>query len=110
MWGPGELPREVVRAADSRIVITQMPRMGVGAGPMFKFVRFASVAWGFTGSDPGRGHSTTHWAMLRQCPTWHNQRRSQLEYTTMYWGGFGEKKKKRRRMLGVDNMTQGRSP
>ena len=27
-----------------------------------------------------------------------NQRHSQLEYTTIYWGRFGEKKKKKRRL------------
>ena len=30
-------------------------------------VRFASVAQAFAGSDPGRGHGTTHQATLR----WH---------------------------------------
>ena len=51
-----------------------------------KFAHSASVAKSFTSLDPGHRHGTAHQAMLRQCPTWHNQRCSQLEYTTMYWG------------------------
>ena len=37
-----------------------------------KFVRSASAAQGFTGSDPGHGHGTARQAMLRQHPTCHN--------------------------------------
>ena len=33
--------------------------------------------------------------MLRRCPTQQNQKDLQVEYTTMYWGGFGEEKKER---------------
>ena len=55
-----------------------------------------SAAQGFTGLDPGRGHGTTHQAMLRRCPTWHNQRDLQLEYTTMYWGASGRIRRKRK--------------
>ena len=58
---------------------------------MVKFLSSPSVAEGFTSLDPGRGHGTTaHQAMLRQCPTCHNQRHSQLEYTTIYWGLWEE--------------------
>ena len=56
----------------------------------------SSCALGFAGVDPGRGHATAHRAMLKWRPTQHNQRNSQLEYTTMYWGLWGEEKKKRR--------------
>ena len=31
-----------------------------------------------------------HQAMLRWCPTYHNQKDLQLEYTTRYWGVWGE--------------------
>ena len=67
---------------------------GQASGRVVKSVSSASAAQGFTGSDPGRRHDTTHQAMLRQRPTCHNQKDLQLEYTTMHWGGFGEKKKK----------------
>uniref|UniRef100_F6ZDH0 Centromere protein P n=1 Tax=Equus caballus TaxID=9796 RepID=F6ZDH0_HORSE len=33
----------------------------------------------FTSSDPGRGHGTTHQAMLRRCPTCHNWKDLQLK-------------------------------
>ena len=56
------------------------------------------MAWGFTGLDPGHGCGTAHQAMLRRCPTCHNQKDLQLEYTTMYSGHFGEKKKKKKRL------------
>ena len=44
----------------------------------------------FDCSDPGRGHGSAHQAMLRGCPTWHNLKGRQLEYTTMDWGAWGE--------------------
>ena len=34
-------------------------------GQVVKFVRSASAAQDFTGSDPGLGHGTAHQAMLR---------------------------------------------
>ena len=37
-------------------------------GQLVKFARSASLAQGFTGSDPGRVHGTAHQVMLRQCP------------------------------------------
>ena len=67
---------------------------------MVKFTHSASVAQGFTGSDPGHGHGTTHQAMLRLHPTWNNQRQSQLEYTTMYWGDLGRKSRKEKKKEG----------
>ena len=41
-----------------------------GAGPMAEWL--SSAAQGFTSSDPGCGHGTTHQAMLRWHPTCHN--------------------------------------
>ena len=58
-------------------------RRGQPRGPVVKFTRSASAAQGFAGSDPGYGRGTAHQAMLGRCPTWHNQRHSQLEYVTM---------------------------
>ena len=46
--------------------------LGLPRGQVVKFTRYALVAQGFTGSDPGRGHGTTHQAMLRRHPTCHN--------------------------------------
>ena len=68
---------------------------GLARGRVVKFLGAASVAQGFAGSDLGDGPSTTHQAMLRRRPTCHNQKDLQLEYTTMYWGGFGEKNEKK---------------
>ena len=64
---------------------------------MVKFVRSTSVAQGFAGSDPGRGHGTTRQATLRCCPTCHNQKDPQLEYTTIYPGALGRRKRKRKK-------------
>ena len=64
-------------------------------GGVVKFARSASAAQGFASSHPGHGHSTTHQAMLRWCPTCHSQKDLQLEYTTMYWGAFGRRKRKK---------------
>ena len=69
---------------------------------MVKFVRSTLAAQGFTGSDPGRGSSTAHQAMLRQRPTQH-QKDLQLEYTTMYWGALGRKEEKRRLATDVSS-------
>ena len=41
-------------------------------GQMVKFMRSASAAQGFAGSDPGRRRGTTLQAMLRWRPTCHN--------------------------------------
>ena len=68
---------------------------GWPCGRVVKFVCSASAAQGFAGSDPGRGQGTAHQAMLRQCPTCHNQKDPQLEYTTMYWGALGRRRKKK---------------
>ena len=45
---------------------------GQPCGRVVKLTRSALVAQGFAGSDPGRGHGTTHQAMLRQSPTRHD--------------------------------------
>ena len=54
---------------------------------MFKFSRSASVAQGFTGSDPGRGHGTPYQAMPQlEGPT--------AKKTQLCTGGALEKKEK----------------
>ena len=67
---------------------------GQAHGRVVKFVCSTLVAQGFTCSEPGRGRGTTHQAMLRLCPTCHNQKDLQLEYITMYWGALGKRRKK----------------
>ena len=67
---------------------------GPGHSRSVKFMRSASAAQGFTGSDPGPGHGTARQATLRRRPTQQNQKDPQLEYTTMYWGALGRRKKK----------------
>ena len=42
---------------------------GQHSGRVVKFAHSALAAQGFAGSDPGRGRSTTHQAMLGQRPT-----------------------------------------
>ena len=59
-------------------------------------LRSASVAQVFTSLDPGRRPSTAHQAMQRQHPTQQNQKDLQLEYTTMSWGAFGERKEEKK--------------
>ena len=41
-------------------------------GRVVKFTRYMSVAQGFAGSNPGRGHSTAPQATLRWRPICHN--------------------------------------
>ena len=64
-------------------------------GQLVTFMRSASAAQGFTGSDPGHGHGTTHQAMLRQHPTCHNWKDPQLKYYIL--GDLGRKSKKKRK-------------
>ena len=73
----------------SRICIRGRPH-----GQVVKFAGSALAAQDFTGSDPGCRHGTAHQAMLRQRPTQHNQRHSQLEYTTIYRGALGRRRRK----------------
>ena len=64
-------------------------------GQVVKFVRSAAAAQGFTGSDPGHGDGMARQAMLRWCPTCHNEKDPQLKYTTLCTGGlWGDKGKK----------------
>ena len=42
---------------------------GLPHDQVVKFMHSDSVAQGFTGSDPGHRHGTTHQAMLKQHPT-----------------------------------------
>src|SRR3712207_8638034 len=48
-------------------------------GQVLKFVCSASMAQGFTGSNPGSGPSTAHQAMLRWCPTRSEEHTSELQ-------------------------------
>ena len=61
---------------------------------MVKVACSTSVAQGFTGSDPGRGHGTAHQAMLGQRPACHDWRDPQRGIYNYVPGGFGEKKEK----------------
>ena len=72
-------------------------------GRVVKFVHSALVAQGFIHLDPGHGHGTTHQAMLRQHPTEHNQRHSQLEYTAVSEGLWGEEEGKKRLATDVSS-------
>ena len=65
-------------------------------GRVDSFVHSASAAQGFASLDPGCRHGTTHQAMMRWHPTYHNQRHSQLEYTTMYWGALGRRRRRKK--------------
>ena len=64
-------------------------------GQVAKFARSASVARDFASLDPRQGHGTTRQATLGRRPTCHNQRHSQLEYITRYWGALERRKKKK---------------
>ncbi|XP_070123667.1 TM2 domain-containing protein 1 isoform X6 [Equus caballus] len=80
------------------ILISMQSTQMDGTGPVAEWLKFACsalVAQGFAGLDPGRGHGTTHQAVPRWHPTLHNQKDLQLEYTTMYWGDLGRRRKKR---------------
>ena len=78
-------------------------------GPMVKFVCSPSAAQGFAGSDPGRVQGTAHQAMLRRWPTQHSQKDLQLEYTTMYWGSLGRRRREKKRRLATD-VSSGANP
>ena len=66
-------------------------------GRVVKFARSASAAHGFTSSDPGWGHGTTHQAMLRWHPTCHNQKDPQLKIHNYVRGALGRKRKKEKK-------------
>ena len=67
---------------------------GQARGRVVKFAHSALAAWSFAGSNPGRRRGTTHQAMLRQHPTCHNQKDTQLKIHNYVLGAFGQKKKK----------------
>ena len=71
---------------------------GLAPWQSVKFTCSALAARGVACSDPGHGLGTTHQAMLRWCPTQHNQRHSQLECTTGYWGALGRRIKKKKKI------------
>ena len=67
---------------------------------MAEFTRSIAVVQGFARLNPGRRHGTAHQAMLRWCPTCHNEKDLQLKiHTTMYGGLWGEKGKKKKGRL-----------
>ena len=78
---------------------------GWPCGQVVKFTPSPPVAQGFASLDPGRGHGTARQAMLRCRPKQHSQRNSQLGYTTMYRGGFEEKKKKKK-VIGFETCKE----
>ena len=69
---------------------------------MVNFTHFAWAAQGFAGSDPGHRPNSARQAMLRRCPTQHNQKDLQLEYTTTYWGALGRRRRKKKKRLATD--------
>ena len=52
------------------------------------------AAQGFIGSNPGRGHGTAHRATRGGVPRATTRRTHNEEYTTMYQGALGRKRKK----------------
>ena len=74
---------------------------------MVKLVRSASVAQGFTGSDPGRGHGTSssHTEVVSHMAQPEGRTTRIYNYVL---GGFGEKKKKkkkkRKKVIGLKNI------
>ena len=66
-------------------------------GWLVKVTCSTAVAPGFAGLDPGHGHGTTCQATLRQRPACHNQRHSQLEYTTMYREALGRRRRREKK-------------
>ena len=78
---------------DSYKIAVKMSSRGRPRGRVVTFVHSALAAQGFASSYPQCRYGAAHQAMLRRRPTQHNQRDLQLEYTTMYGGGFGEKEK-----------------
>ena len=78
----------------NKCLIKVLYSQGWPRGRVVKFERSASAAQGFTGSDPGGRHGTTHQAMLRQRPTHQNQKDPRLKTHNYVLGSFGEKKEK----------------
>ena len=57
------------------------------------------AARAFTSSDPGHRHGTAHQAVLRWRPA---QKDLQLEYTTMYWGALGKRRRRKEKKMATD--------
>ena len=62
-------------------------------GRVVKSTRSASVAQGFTSSNPGPGHGTAHQTVVRRHPMCHNEKDPQLKIHAMYRGALGIKGK-----------------
>ena len=69
-------------------------RDGQPCGQIISFVHSTLVTRGLASLDPGARPSMAHQAMLRQRPIQQSQKDLQLQYTTMYWGALGRKRKK----------------
>ena len=69
-------------------------------------VKFECSATAAQGSHPGRGHGTACQAMLRRCPTAHNQKDLQLRYTTMYGGGWEDKAKQKKKKIRLATVVR----
>ena len=66
-------------------------------GWVVKFARSVSAAQGFTSSDPVRGLSTAHQAMLRWRPTQHNQKDHNYNIQLCTGGLWGEEEKEKKK-------------
>ena len=69
----------------------------IGARPVAEWLSSCAplqAAQCFVGSNPGRGHDTDHQTTLRQRPHTTTRRTHNEEYTTMYRGALGRKRKK----------------
>ena len=76
-----------------KVFQTKNWRWGRLHGWVVGFAHSASVAQGFAGSNPGRGHGTAHWAMLGWHATCHNQKDPQLNTQLCIRVLWGEKGK-----------------
>ena len=76
---------------------------GRPCGRVVKFTCSVSAARGFAGLAPGRRHGTARQATVRERPTQHNQRHVQLEYTAMYRGALGRRRRKKRLATDVSS-------
>ena len=89
-------------AKDTNTVNRKGHRQGWPHGQVVKFTHSALAAWGFTSPDPRHRYGTACPAMLRWHPTQHNQRHSQLEYTTLYWEGLGRRRRRNKKKGHAD--------
>ena len=67
------------------------------AGPVAEWLSSCAplqAAQCFVGWNPGRGHGAAHQTTLRQRPDATTRRTHNEEYTTIYWGALGRKRKK----------------